>query len=220
MSKTFSVKLQSSLVQEIMIGFVIFCFGIGCIFVSQYILNNYYPNPVTPHDIVLENVGPFPLFIIVGELASSSSILLYWYTAYRQGFATLPEFLSKLGLMYALRALTIVLTPLASIQPNGSGHATPVLSNLYFGMFFSGHTASAFIIYYTDRYSKRTKLLKLFTASVVAISLILSHSHYSIDIVGGILVAYLIKDITIVKPINKMLHNVTLKIRGEALSFD
>lgn len=203
-----------------MIGFVIFSFGIACIFVSQYILNNYYPNPVAPQDIVLDNVGPFPLFIIVGELAGSSSILLYWYTAYRQGFTTLPEFLSKLGIMYALRALTIVLTPLASIQPNGGGHATPVLSNLYFGMFFSGHTASAFIIYYIDRYSKRTRLLKLFTANVVAISLILSHSHYSIDIVGGILVAYLIKDITIVKPINKMLHNTTLKIRGKALSFD
>lgn len=197
-------KISRGLAQEILIGALIFSFGIACMILAQQVLNARYPNPVRPSDLILDIVGPYPIFIVTGELAGSFSILLYWYTAYKQGFTTLPEFLAKLGLMYALRALTIVLTPLASIQPNGGGNATPIISNLYFGMFFSGHTASAFIIYFIDHYSQRTKLLKFISALSVATALILSHSHYSIDIIGGILVAYLIKDIHLIAFIQRI----------------
>ena len=55
------------------------------------------------------------------------------------------------------------------------------------GMFFSGHVAFAFIAFLMSHYFRRFKLLLILA---VAAGLLLSRAHYSIDIVGGLAIAW------------------------------
>jgi ABC-type glycerol-3-phosphate transport system permease component len=187
----------------LLLSLIPYAFGFVIIFFAGQVLKDYYPNPVIPQDLILDNINEYQIFVIVGELASVTSVLLLAYTAYKQHLKNLPEYFSRSSVNLILRSLTIILTPLASIQEPATNGSLPIFSGMYYGMFYSGHTAGAFLIFFLDNYSSKTRNLKFITACITATSLILSHSHYSIDIIGGILAAYAISKM----PIPKVFEN-------------
>jgi membrane-associated phospholipid phosphatase len=101
-----------------------------------------------------------------------------------------PEVIALFGLMEIGRALIMVLTPLAVPYDEATHFGLEGVRN--WGEFPSGHAAT-FLLYYLivdGDVSPRIKsaLRWLLVGEIVA--LLVSHSHYSIDIVGGLLLAY------------------------------
>jgi len=71
-------------------------------------------------------------------------------------------------------------------------------------LFYSGHTATLLIFYYTAE-SKKLKAVFLLCTIFVAVSVLLQHVHYTVDVIGAVIftsVAYII-----VKKLNSGSHS-------------
>ena len=92
--------------------------------------------------------------------------------------------------MNFMRAVVIVLTPLAHAR--GVAPAFPLFQN---GMFFSGHTAAVMLFAMLTDPARAPGLrrLQFVLLGTVIVALLISRGHYTIDIVGGALVAYFIE---------------------------
>ena len=93
------------------------------------------------------------------------------------------------ALMYLLRAGMTVLTPLASAQ----GDEPFVFTPQQYGMFPSGHTAVMTVLaLLTPPERPWTRRILWAMVLVMITGLLLARGHYSIDIVGGLLLAYFV----------------------------
>jgi len=123
-----------------------------------------------------------------------SIVLLLWYM-FRHDRRHLPFYFFTVGIGYALRSVLIVLTPLG--RPTGAidtSGAAILLGIRQYGMFPSGHTMLVAAIFFLID-GKRHPGFKWATGlACVAemIVLLLCRGHYSIDIVGGVALAYLV----------------------------
>ena len=179
------VKLAWSLLFAVMVA-VLYFGAVG-------FLDATYPNPVHPDDLVLDILPEMRLFIAIGEIVSAAQGLLTVYGLARNRFQDLPRFIFQLGLMFALRSVAIVLTPLAQIQ-NPAENFSPdhwIAQSMYKGMFFSGHTGSAFTQFFFEK-QRQLRRIHLVLACMQMFSLLASHSHYSIDIFAAFFVAYFV----------------------------
>ena len=85
-----------------------------------------------------------------------------------------------------LRSICVCLNPL--MPPLGLSQSLTYATHASEpGMFFSGHVAMAFLVFLLTRTHRRLKLVLTF---FVALGLLLSRAHYSIDIVGGYAIAW------------------------------
>ncbi len=127
-------------------------------------------------------------------LADGAALLAYvvfvWYVV-RHDRLHAPRYLVGLGLLYGLRGLLLPLTPMGN--PLGEGVQSGFLTTLGInGYFPSGHIGSSFL-FFLFIHQKTAPLLKVLSGLIVlviAVSLLLARGHYSIDIAGGLLLAY------------------------------
>ena len=91
--------------------------------------------------------------------------------------------------MYLIRAGMIALTPLAPAY----GEGIFVFPQEQFGTFPSGHTAllTLLALLVPDDQPRLRRFHWAMVAVMIA-GLLLAHGHYSIDIVGGLLLAYFV----------------------------
>ncbi len=124
------------------------------------------------------------------DLANIFSIILLAIYLFPQRWQKLPFALSILGLGYLLRSMLELLNPYGG--PLGNIAYYGITKIHQFGQFPSGHTMLVVIIYYLIDRDEAPLLsnLALGSIAVEVASLLLSHGHYSIDIVGGFFVAY------------------------------
>lgn len=139
----------------------------------------------------------FELLPYVGEVRYLSTLALtagfvifmaYTYDRVRSAF---PTFITIFAMMYFLRAGIMILNPLANAHGPGP-YVFPLIQN---GMFPSGHVAVA-VLFTRLTDAKRApglRRLQAVLAIVVGAALVLSHGHYSIDIVGGMLLSYFVE---------------------------
>ncbi len=92
------------------------------------------------------------------------------------------------------RVLTITLVPLD--PPVGLINLADPLSNFFYGekfvtkdLFFSGHTSAVFLLYLTIP-GKMDKKLALLATACVGSLLLVQHVHYTLDVLGGLLFAW------------------------------
>lgn len=172
-------------------------------------LKNEYPNPVQPPDLFLDLIPETEAFITLGEILSAIEVIVVVGILYTMRFKGAPKLIFLVMTMFWIRGYAILLTPLAQIQPPSENYSEAhfIAQNFYYGMFFSGHTASAFIQAFYFK-GHRLRPLIFFLASVQAFSLVASHSHYSIDIFGGLFVAYLVTHFDFMRLVPPFLHNV------------
>lgn len=138
---------------------------------------------LTPHNVSL------PLFIAIWAISG--------YSIYRA--AQTPQmflnFLWAFILLSVFRTLTIALIPLD--PPVGLIPLKDPLSNFFYGdkfvtkdLFFSGHTSTVFLLYLTIP-GKSDKKLALLATFIVVVLLLVQHVHYTLDILGGFVFAWL-----------------------------
>lgn len=158
---------------------------------SEYIAHAFPARP-TPDDLLFRLLPPMRIMEYGTDIALAgafASLIAYLTTRARDEW---PRAIAVFSAMYVIRAGMMVLTPLASAHGNGTRFGfLPLVQN---GMYPSGHTAAALLcVLLVDR--KRAPVLRvtaLACACTVWIGLILSRAHYSIDIAGGLLLAYFV----------------------------
>lgn len=168
-----------------------------------------YPKPPRPDDLILDLFKGSDSFITFAAIAGSLGTFLIVYIMWREGFKRVPKLLFLLVIMYFIRAFTIPLTPLAQIRDPAATYAESniIAQNFYHGMFFSGHTASAFIqVFFIKGHPMRPVAAAIAVIQVIA--LLGSHSHYSIDIFGGFFVAYFVAHFDFMRLVPRRLHTV------------
>ncbi len=124
------------------------------------------------------------------DLANIFSAILLGFYLFPKRWDKVPFALTVLGLGYLLRSLLILLNPFGGPLGNVVNYG---LTNIHqYGQFPSGHTFFVVAVYlFINRLEDPLlKRLALLSCAVEIVALLLSHGHYSIDIVGGILVGY------------------------------
>lgn len=166
--------------------------GAGFSAVSSSLIASRFAGRPTPDDLLfraLPYVGWTQYVTDIALLVSLATLVIY---AVRRERGRIPQMMAVFGGMYVVRAAIMLLTPLASASGNDVHYGLlPWIQN---GMFPSGHTAAAALcVLLVD--GGRGPLAKRVTVACLlaeVASLLLSRGHYSIDIVGGLLLAYFV----------------------------
>lgn len=158
-------------------------------FLANSVIVRNFPDAVRPDDLLFEllpYIGPARWLTLVALVVGIGTFI--WVFA-REAPSRLPTAGAMVAVMYLLRAGMIILTPLAPAY--GDGYF--VFPQEQFGMFPSGHTAMltllALMAHEAAPWARRTLWG---TVAMVIIGLVLARGHYSIDIVGGLLLAYFV----------------------------
>lgn len=163
--------------------------AIVTLFANHLILTRFPERPY-PRDLLFELLPyvSWTRYLTVAALVIGFSVFLYY--APRHEPRRIPAFAAVFGLMYLLRAVIIMLTPLGSAQ----GDAAFVLGVQQYGMFPSGHAAASLMLVMltSAEWAPGLRRLQALLATLDIAGLLLAHGHYSIDIIGGLLLAYFV----------------------------
>lgn len=152
-----------------------------------------FPLRPRPEDLLFLSLPHVPWMQYVTDLVLLLAVgLLGVYAFSGHNTERIPSFICMFGLMELLRALIMALTPLASAAGNGRFFGlVPAVQN---GMFPSGHVATVALCFLIVDRAIRPELKNVLGLLIIAesASMLLSHGHYSIDIVGGLLLSYFV----------------------------
>lgn len=154
----------------------------------QYLRAINYPRPIIP-DTIHQNLPSIPEFGYAADLVVIFSLIILVEINLKNP-QKITYSASLLALTHLLRSLIIILNPVGDSFTETGYHGIFPGSDLSQGMFPSGHTATVFLIYLLTEKNSPHRLSMLLLVSLEIISLLVSKGHYSIDIIGGILLAY------------------------------
>lgn len=149
-----------------------------------------FPDRPAPRDLLFELVPYYAPVRYVTAAALIAALTLFAFHVLTRAREDLPRIVTVVSLMYLLRAAIMVLTPLASAQ----GEGPFVFSVVQYGMFPSGHAAVTWLCARLTDPARAPRLRAwLYVLAVVEwVTLVAAHGHYSIDVVGGVLLAYFV----------------------------
>lgn len=165
--------------------------GVASHYASRFIAL-HFPGRPRPADLLFQSLPYVSAAQYTSDIAVYSALLILAFYSLRYAREEMPRIVTMISVMYLLRAAMIILTPLASAHGDGSMFGfVPYVQN---GMWPSGHTADTFLCFLLINASKAPGLRRLTGAMVVVqcVSLILARGHYSIDVVGGLLLSYFV----------------------------
>lgn len=150
--------------------------------------------PLVP-DLLFRLSPEIPSLAYASEPLILVSILVLLRRAFVEDAERTPAYLKALALGYALRALLMVLTPMARPTGNEDSYGLLEFSGvLQHGMFPSGHQMLACLAWLACPPRSASRRLAAAAALLQAAVLVLSRGHYAIDLVGGFLLAYFAAD--------------------------
>jgi membrane-associated phospholipid phosphatase len=160
--------------------------------VSSWLIQALYPDRPRPPDLLFDLFPYWPWMQWGVEALYVTGIILLAVYAFRGRVDQIPEIITLFGLMEIFRAVIIILTPLATPMDEAARLGLPLVRN--WGEFPSGHAATVLLFYLIVDRDDAPRLKTTMGVIVVAecITLIISHSHYTIDVIGGLLLAYFI----------------------------
>jgi len=186
-----SERSRSSTLLRVIASLVLLAIaGIASKAAGAYIVAEFPDRPM-PRDALFEllpYVSSARYLTAVALVAGFAIVVAY---AVRMTPDKIPAFISVFALMYLFRAAIMVLTPLASSY--GTGHF--VFPIVQYGMFPSGHAGAATLCtrLVDKQQAPRLRAVQTVLMLVVWVALVLAHGHYSIDVVGGALLAYFVE---------------------------
>jgi len=161
-------------------------------FAGNILIMRRFADRPRPDDLILLLVPASRFAQYVTEAAIIGSLVLlaaYVFTRARETFA---EVVAIFGVMYLIRSAVMVLTPVASAYAGQGPFGAIPLDQV--GMFPSGHAAAAFFAFVLidGERAPRMRQGALVLMLVQWAALFASHAHYSIDVIGGILLGYFV----------------------------
>lgn len=178
------------------LGLIMLLTGIQLNFISQSYLHQSMlegQNMPALSDLILDNL-PYWDIDFIGDIFSLFSIIIFAvYIIHKKQIDRVPYFLVLIGIFQILRAAFIVLTPIGNHELfDGTEGLFGGFSNIELGVYPSGHLGAAYLYFILTRNPTYKRIL-LLSALIIMISLLLSRSHYSIDLLSGMIFAYAIK---------------------------
>ena len=162
--------------------------------IATIIATTYYnilaTGPTVP-DIVHQYVAFNPWYAHIAEILLAITSIIFIISAYHQrSDKPIPFALSVLAVFYIFRALILPLTPLTNPFPF-PGEFSPFSQFNAGGAFPSGHAGIAILLFLLIPWKeKKLKYTTLITALLTGFFMIISRGHYTIDVIGGVLLAY------------------------------
>jgi membrane-associated phospholipid phosphatase len=178
------------------IGLATLAAGLCINILSQtYLHNNFNKGAIYPtlSDLILDKVPVIDVSILYDLLCIVIFFVVVTYVIHRKDYGRIPYFLLLCGIFYIIRGIFVVLTPLGN-PPNFNG-SNPLFNGFCayeFGVYPSGHVGNSFLLLLLVN-DKIYRYILWFCLAGIIIALILSHCHYSIDILSGFFFAYAIK---------------------------
>lgn len=148
---------------------------------------------VSVGDIILDNIPTYDMEVFFSEVMYGLVLLTFLYPViFRPEIA--PFAMKTFAMLTLLRSGFILLTnigPPTDFYFNGIEMGTGLLSDPVFrnDLFFSGHTAYPFLAFLIYRKSIVAWIL-LFGSFLMAVTVLLMHVHYSIDVFSAFFIAY------------------------------
>lgn len=162
-------------------------------FISSWIIKTYFPDRVAAPDLMFKVTPYYPQLQYFTDIFNLFSfVLIIYYLVTKKG-KEINYIILNFACAYLLRAFLIILTPLGGI--NGNEATYGISSIKQYGAFPSGHTIMVAMTYLIINQQDAPKTLKILASAsliIEVISLILSRGHYSIDIVGALLLCYFV----------------------------
>ena len=178
------------------IGILSVLAGAAMNFASQTYLHNYMSEGKTLpmlSDLILDNLPVLDVALFYDIFCLIPIILVFVYFVHKKDYNRIPMFLIMSGIFYIVRGIFIVLTPFGNPPLfNGSDPLFNGFAKYDLGVYPSGHTGNAFLIFLLVK-DKGYKWLIFACLILVIVTLFLAHGHYSIDILSGLFFAYAIK---------------------------
>lgn len=163
--------------------------------VSSAYVDLRFPDRPAPSDLLFRLLPNVPWTQYLGDIALLAGLALLTWHALRHQPHDGPGMIALAGVVQITRAAINTLTPLAT--PLGNGTQWGLVDYVQNGMFPSGHAATALLFYLVVDETKapRMKRAMLWLVAIEVLALLLSRGHYSIDIVGGLLLVYVLEGV-------------------------
>lgn len=163
--------------------------------IGSAIIQSRYPDRPSAPDLLFDLV-PYASWtqFAVEVVYIAGLILLVIYVWQNHHVRRIPEIAALYGLMDIARAFIMVLTPLG-IPYEEAAHFNPSGGLMrQWGEFPSGHMATMLLFYLVVDGEEAPGIKRAILVLLIAETALLltSHSHYSIDIVGGLLLGYFV----------------------------
>lgn len=154
------------------------------------LIQQLFPFRVPIPDTLFDLLPYWPRLQFLSDFAQITSVLALALYLFPRRWRELPFALSVLGLSYLARSILILMNPFGG--PLGTIVHYGMTTIHQFGEFPSGHTILVTCIFFLIEKSRAPQLYWIALGSLwlEVLSLLLSHGHYTVDVVGGFLVAY------------------------------
>lgn len=170
------------------------CLGLGALALLATYLGNAliverFSGAVRPDDLLFELLPYVRPARWLTVLALVVGFGVFLADLLRTDPSRLPAVGTVFALMYLSRAVLMVLTPLAPAQ----GEGPFIFSPQQYGMFPSGHVAAVVLLaLLTPRNRPGPRRVQWLMLLLMVAGLLLARGHYSIDVVGGLLLGYVV----------------------------
>jgi len=199
--RLFFSEIASGLVQVIKSKYLyiaagVFMAGVGLNLLSQIYLHNSMSRGAmfpTLSDLILDRVPVIDVAILYDLFCIILYAIVFIYIVHRKEYGKIPYILLLGGIFYIIRALFVVLTPMGNpANFNGSDPLFNGFMKYELGVYPSGHVGNSFLLLLIVS-DKIYRYLMFACLLVIIAALIMTHCHYSIDILSGFIFSYAIK---------------------------
>ncbi|HEY1074402.1 MAG TPA: phosphatase PAP2-related protein [Patescibacteria group bacterium] len=170
---------------------LILVIGASANFYSSALIQQLFPYRLPIQDTLFQILPYWPWTQNWSDWANIFSILLLIVYLFPKRSRLVPFVMLSFGVGYFLRSILILLNPFGGPLGNVTHYGLTTVEQ--HGQFPSGHiflvTLVYFIIHRDERMLKQLALVSIF---IEIAALLLSHGHYSIDIVGGLFLGYFV----------------------------
>ena len=158
------------------------------------------PGITVSRDLIHELVPFNIIYSIIAELIILAMTAAFiWYVVKQKKYDIVPLVIGSLAALYLIRAILLQTTILKNPFPQGYHYGILYHFIPEGGTFPSGHTGYVFLLFFFTADSQIfLKRALLISAILVAILMVVSYGHYTIDVIGGFLIAFAIYRIVIV----------------------
>ncbi|HRI05921.1 MAG TPA: phosphatase PAP2 family protein [Candidatus Dojkabacteria bacterium] len=162
---------------------------------ANYVITNIFTTRVISEDLLF-NIFPYHIVTeYLSDILFFYGIYLFFFKYFGHEKKKRLEIINLFSIFYIARAILMMLTPL--MRPTGvdipsHGIFREVITQ--FGMFPSGHIGILALMYFMIEGVKYIELKKVYwwVLLISSFLMIISMGHYSIDVVGGIMLSYII----------------------------